>query len=83
MKRGHVPMRTCRVCRRQAPKQEFNRLVVQQGLLVDDERQLAPGYGVYCCRDGTCRERLGKKLGKRKQKIAPVAQLHNEDGSTT
>ena len=81
MRRGHVPLRTCRVCRRQAPKRELMRMVVQQGRLVDDERKLAAGSGVYCCRDGACRERLGKKLGKRNKKIASAALLHNEDGS--
>lgn len=66
MKRGHVPMRTCRVCRRRAPKQELQRWVVEEGRLVADERLLAVGYGLYCCREGSCRERLGKKkLGKR------------------
>lgn len=83
MKRGHVPMRTCRVCRKRAPKQELQRWIVEEGCLVADERLLAAGYGLYCCRDGACRERLGKKLGKRKQKIAHAALLHNEDGSTT
>ena len=81
MKRGHVPLRTCRVCRRKAPQGELQRLVEQQGQLVVDEGQVAAGRGVYCCRDGACRERLGKKLGKRNRKIAPAALLHNEHGS--
>lgn len=81
MRRGHVPLRTCRVCRRKAPKQEFQRLVNLQGHLVDDAGQDAPGYGVYCCRDGVCRERLGRKLGRRNRKIASAGQLPNEDGS--
>lgn len=67
MKRGHVPLRTCRVCRRKAPKVELLRLVVREGRLAEDEGQLAAGYGVYCCREGVCRERLGRKLGKRKK----------------
>lgn len=74
MRRGHVPLRTCRVCRRQAPKQELMRLVVQQGHLVEDERKLAAGCGVYCCRDGACRERLGKKLGKRNKMTSQKAK---------
>jgi hypothetical protein len=73
MKRGHMPMRTCKVCRRRAPKQELQRWVVEEGCLVADERQLAVGYGVYCCREESCRERLGKKLGKKNKKIAPAA----------
>ncbi|MHB1350576.1 MAG: DUF448 domain-containing protein [Desulfobulbus sp.] len=67
MKRGHVPLRTCVVCRRRAPKTELDRWLFQEGRLAHDERQQAPGFGHYCCRDGACRERIGIKLGKRKK----------------
>lgn len=60
MRRGHVPLRTCRACRRKAPKQELERLFEDGGRLIVDAEQRAPGRGVYCCRDGACRERLDR-----------------------
>ncbi|MCL7487277.1 MAG: DUF448 domain-containing protein [Desulfobulbaceae bacterium] len=71
MKRGHVPIRTCRSCRRKAPKHELSRFVLEHGRLVDDDQGQGQGqgrgYGFYCCPDTACRTMIYKKL--RKQKI--------------
>ncbi|HER62938.1 MAG TPA: DUF448 domain-containing protein [Desulfobacteraceae bacterium] len=75
MKRGHVPIRTCRSCRRKAPKHELSRFVLEHGRLVDDDQ--GRGYGFYCCPRNACRTMIDKKL--RKQKI--VRADKDEDGS--
>lgn len=72
MRRGHVPMRTCRSCRRKAPKRELERLIEVDGRLDVDATQQAPGRGVYCCRVGACRERLDRKRVRARNRRAPV-----------
>lgn len=60
-KRGHVPIRTCRGCGRQAPQTELVRLVMINGAAVEDPYQDMPGRGVYSCRNELCRTRLENK----------------------
>jgi predicted RNA-binding protein YlxR (DUF448 family) len=60
MNRGHVPERTCRGCGRKEPRSSLWRFVVVEGRLVEDQRGVLPGKGVYCCPDGSCRDRLAK-----------------------
>jgi predicted RNA-binding protein YlxR (DUF448 family) len=57
----HTPLRRCRVCRKQGPKAELTRWVVQDGALREDPPQKAPGRGYYSCSD-RCAEILNKKL---------------------
>jgi len=65
MRRGHVPLRTCRGCGVKQPQQALQRFVYRQGKLVESENAL--GRGVYCCRDEACWKRLlnNKKILKR------------------
>ena len=60
MKRGHVPIRTCRGCGRKAQQVEFVRLVMLDGRMVEDPDRSLPGRGVYCCKNEQCRLRLEK-----------------------
>ena len=60
MKRGHVSYRTCRGCGRKDVKGALIRLVVHQGILVEDANQGMAGRGVYCCTNERCRTRLEK-----------------------
>ncbi len=47
---GHVPYRTCIVCRSKRPKGDLLRLVLDQDLrVVPDCRQCLPGRGAYVC----------------------------------
>jgi predicted RNA-binding protein YlxR (DUF448 family) len=62
--KGHVPLRRCRVCRRQAPKAELRRWAVVEGELRRDVAQTLPGRGYYSCSD-KCDEILPKTI-KRK-----------------
>jgi predicted RNA-binding protein YlxR (DUF448 family) len=60
MKRGHIPIRTCRGCGRKVQKLELVRLAMVNGALVEDPAQIVAGRGVYCCRNELCRTRLKK-----------------------
>ncbi|XCN72608.1 MAG: DUF448 domain-containing protein [Candidatus Electrothrix aestuarii] len=61
MKRGHVPIRTCKGCGRKAEKSELIRLVWCEGSLQEDLGSRMSGRGVYTCRNKQCRSRLAKK----------------------
>lgn len=65
MKRGHVPIRTCKSCGKKAPKRELNRFVLEYGHLVAVNQ--GRGHGLYCCPDPDCREKIDKKLRKQKK----------------
>ena len=62
MRRKHVPMRTCVVCRQNLPKRELVRIVraPEGGVLVDPTGK-HPGRGAYVCRRKSCWETLIKK----------------------
>ncbi|MCI5156912.1 MAG: DUF448 domain-containing protein [Candidatus Electrothrix sp. AUS1_2] len=61
VKRGHVPIRTCRGCGRKAEKSELIRLVWCEDSLQEDSDGRMSGRGVYVCRNKQCRSRLAKK----------------------
>ncbi|MCC7288819.1 DUF448 domain-containing protein [bacterium] len=59
----HIPTRTCRVCRRQAPKAELERWVIRdQELVLDNDKKL-PGRGFYSCRSG-CSNQIHQAVKK-------------------
>lgn len=60
MKRGHVPVRTCRGCGLQAPQRELVRLVMKKGAVQEDPGRCESGRGVYVCNNELCRTRLEK-----------------------
>ena len=60
MKRGHVPVRTCRGCGVKAPQPELLRLVMRDGELIEDPLRRKTGRGVYICKTELCRTRLEK-----------------------
>lgn len=57
----HVPLRSCRVCRRQLPKAQLTRWVVWEGALERDASQTMPGRGYYTCSE-RCEQILPKTL---------------------
>ncbi|RUM36826.1 MAG: DUF448 domain-containing protein [Desulfobulbus sp.] len=61
MKKGHVPIRTCRGCGRRVPQAELVRFVVMNGIVWEDGEKTMPGRGVYCCRNAQCQKRFDKK----------------------
>ncbi|MCB2215311.1 DUF448 domain-containing protein [Desulfofustis glycolicus] len=52
------PIRTCVSCRRKAGKGELLRHCWRGDGPVADERQVAPGRGVYTCSNETCMNRF-------------------------
>jgi len=64
MKRGHVPIRTCKGCGRRRPRRELIRFIVRDGSLV--ESATGTGRGIYCCPSDQCMTRLhrNKKIVK-------------------
>ncbi|MCI5133049.1 MAG: DUF448 domain-containing protein [Candidatus Electrothrix sp. EH2] len=65
VKRGHIPIRTCKGCGRKREKGELLRLVWREGALQEDSDGGMPGRGLYSCRDRRCRDRLAKKSKKK------------------
>ncbi|MCI5145316.1 MAG: DUF448 domain-containing protein [Candidatus Electrothrix sp. AR3] len=64
MKRGHVPIRTCKGCGQRSSVLDLIRLVVFGGVVTEDFDRVLPGRGVYCCRNAECRSRLLEKNKK-------------------
>lgn len=66
---GHIPTRSCRVCRVKRPKRQLARYVVTgepDKALVADPAQRLPGRGYYACSD-RCAEILPKTLKGKKR----------------
>ncbi|MCI5147986.1 MAG: DUF448 domain-containing protein [Candidatus Electrothrix sp. MAN1_4] len=61
MKRGYVPIRTCKGCGRTAEKRELIRLVWCEGTLQEDLDGRMSGRGLYSCTNEKCKKRLAKK----------------------
>lgn len=62
MGKKSVGERTCMGCGRKAHKSDLLRFVVdEQGKIVFDRRQQAPGRGGYFCRREECFDRAAKK----------------------
>ncbi|MCI5141163.1 MAG: DUF448 domain-containing protein [Candidatus Electrothrix sp. ATG1] len=72
MKRGHVPIRTCKGCGRKAGKNELVRLVWREGALLEDLDGRMSGRGLYSCRDEQCRNRLTRQ----KKMLRRAFRLH-------
>ena len=66
----HIPMRMCAICRTRAPKAALKRFThVSEGAdPVPDQKQIAPGRGVYVCNEQRCQEAFSRRRVKRKAK---------------
>ena len=58
-KKGHIPERTCVVCRKKAPKHTLYRFCLKEGSLFWDKDFRAGGRGAYICE--SCIGELKKK----------------------
>ncbi len=69
-KARHVPMRMCAICRKRAPKNTLTRFIQtsEKADPVPDQKQKAPGRGVYVCDEARCREAFSRRSAKRKAK---------------
>lgn len=59
VRRKHIPMRTCIVCRQSQPKRSLIRIVAssEQGIVADPTGKLV-GRGAYVCHTLACWEKL-------------------------
>ncbi len=58
-KKGHIPERTCIVCRKKMPKKKLIRFYFKNGKVLMDKEQKAGGRGAYFCEE--CIEKLKNK----------------------
>jgi len=64
LKKGHIPERTCILCRKKTSKWELFRLCVKDGKVVLDKKQTLGGRGAYLCEK--CIKEFKKKLNNKK-----------------
>ncbi len=63
-KKGHVPERTCIVCRKKLPKKELIRFCFKREKIIMDKEQKEGGRGAYLCSE--CISKLKNKKVFRK-----------------
>ena len=62
--RGHIPLRTCVICRVKKAKNKLIRLVLDKdNRIVIDDFQQEEGRGIYLCDEGSCMAKLSKNKG--------------------
>lgn len=64
-KAGHVPERSCVLCKEKKTKPELLRFIVMSGDYVIDYRQRLTGRGFYLCNGNECIAGLEKWIAKR------------------
>uniref|UniRef100_A0A7V4JQI5 DUF448 domain-containing protein n=1 Tax=Thermodesulfobacterium geofontis TaxID=1295609 RepID=A0A7V4JQI5_9BACT len=63
-KKGHVPERTCIVCKKKMPKKNLLRFYVKENKIILDKLQKKGGRGTYFCLD--CFSKIKNLKVKRK-----------------
>jgi len=74
-KKGHIPERTCIVCRKKLPKKELLRFCVKDNQIVLDKTQKEGGRGAYFC--SKCISKI-KNL-KVRRKLFYALRIKNSD----
>lgn len=59
-RKKHTPERTCAVCRKKAPKNQFLKVVRTDNGIVIDSQQKINGRGMYICKTSSCIEKAIK-----------------------
>lgn len=72
-KKGHIPERTCIVCRIKAPKWELIRFVAREGEVIHDERKILPGRGAYFCKN-CFPKKIQPKIMKKLKKALRISE---------
>ncbi|MCD6180835.1 MAG: DUF448 domain-containing protein [Candidatus Cloacimonetes bacterium] len=65
---GHVPQRTCVICRRKTARHQLIRFVLLGHKAVFDIDDSLPGRGWYVCDANSCLEKLTRWLKKRSRR---------------
>jgi len=63
-KAGHIPERTCIVCRKKSEKQKLIKFVLLDSEIVFDLNSDMKGRGYYVCDDNRCLQKLDKRVMK-------------------
>lgn len=63
-KAGHIPLRTCVVCRRKTEKKQLMRFVLLDSEIVFDMNCEIKKRGYYVCDDNSCLQKLEKRVKK-------------------
>ncbi len=75
-KAGHIPLRTCVICKCKAEQKIFLRFVLVDKEIVFDLNRKFPAYGYYVCDKNECLEKIEKWV-KRK-----LSKKINRNGSS-
>ncbi len=67
--KGHIPRRSCVVCRKKDEKRNLLRFVIIEGEIVFDMKQKLQQRGYYVCNENGCIIKLAKWRKKKKLKI--------------
>lgn len=67
-KKGHVPVRTCVICKEKGVKSSMHRFVIKDGTILFDEKNVLEGRGYYHCDKEKCKASLNSWLKKVKKK---------------
>lgn len=65
---GHIPKRTCVICRSKQAKASLWRFIVLEGKYVLDLAQVLSGRGFYICESEGCLTGLEKWLKRRRKR---------------
>ena len=63
-KAGHVPERTCVVCRKKKERDKLIRFAILDSEIIFDLKREIASRGYYVCDDNDCLEKLNKWLQK-------------------
>lgn len=66
---GHIPERTCVICKKKDAKSNLVRFLIKNGIIVFDYKYRMQGRGYYCCQTSNCISKLDKWIKKRKKKF--------------
>jgi len=66
--KGHIPIRTCVICKEKGSKCSMHRFVIQKSAILFDEKNILDGRGYYFCDKEKCRASLDSWLKKAKKK---------------
>ncbi len=61
---GHIPQRTCIICRKKSEKQKLMKFVLLDTEIVFDLNSDMKGRGYYVCNENSCLQKLDKRVMK-------------------
>jgi hypothetical protein len=76
-KKGHIPQRTCVICRKKDAKSKLRRFVLEDDNIVFDIKQSLPNRGYYCCPTSKCLDKLEGWNKKRRKACERKAQMQS------